>query len=192
MRVLGLGVSPLLGALRRITGLDVIGEITTFFKLLGGMTSEFSARAARVERLLHSPETAFLLVTSAESEPIDEAIWFRQALADRDLPFAGVVVNRFHHDHGGAGGGDLEAALAQTLAPELAARVADTFADYHVLAQRDASNVARLTAALDGQPLLLVPQLDDDIHDVAGLVAIHRYLFSSEAERARLIDDAVA
>jgi anion-transporting ArsA/GET3 family ATPase len=195
MRVLGFGAGPLLGALRRVTGLDVIAEITTFFKLLGGMTSEFSARAARVEQLLHSPETAFLLVTSAESEPIDEAIWFRRALAERDLPFAGAVVNRFHHDQADgavAGDVDLEAGLAQTLAPELAARVAATFADYHVLAQRDARNVARLTAALEGQPMLLVPQLDDDIHDVAGLAAIHRYLFASESERASLIDDAVA
>ena len=32
---------------------------------------------------------------------------------------------------------------------DLAGRVAATFADYHVLAQRDASNVARLTAALE-------------------------------------------
>jgi hypothetical protein len=37
-----------------------------------------------------------------------------------------------------------------------------------------------------------VPQLDDDVHDIAGLVRIHRYLFGSKAERERLIDDLVA
>jgi hypothetical protein len=30
------------------------------------------------------------------------------------------------------------------------------------------------------------------VHDVEGLLRIHRYLFGSEAERERLIDDLVA
>jgi len=50
----------------------------------------------------------------------------------------------------------------------------------------------RLTAELDGRPLLAVPQLDDDVHDVEGLLRVHRYLFASEAERERLIADVVA
>ena len=60
------------------------------------MTDEFNARAKRVERLLHAPETAFLLVTSAETRPIDEAIWFRETLRESGLPFAGAIVNRVH------------------------------------------------------------------------------------------------
>ena len=50
----------------------------------------------------------------------------------------------------------------------------------------------RLAHQLDQRRLLLVPQLDDDVHDLEGLVRIHRYLFSSQAERQRLIDDLVA
>ena len=40
---------------------------------------------------------------------------------------------------------------------------------------------------LDGRPMLLVPQLDDDVHDIEGLLRMHRYLFASDAERERLI-----
>lgn len=193
MRVLGLGATPLLGALRRITGIDLISDISTFLGLLGGMTSEFSTRAANVQRLLRAPETAFVLITSADSEPIDEAIWFRGALRERELPFAGAVVNRFHHEPPLAGGdGELTATLAASLGSGLAGRVAATFADYHVLAERDAINVARFQDELDGEPLLLVPQLDGDVHDLTGLARIERYLFATASERATLIDDLVA
>jgi anion-transporting ArsA/GET3 family ATPase len=193
MRVLGRGAAPLLGALRRVTGVDLIGDLTTFFGLLGGMTEDFSARARGVEEMLRAGTTAFVLVTSAQRTAIDEAIWFRRTLKEGGLPFAGVIVNRVHHDIlGEAEPDDLITALDEELAPELAARVAENFFDYHRLARRDARNVARLQGELGGEPLLLIPQLDDDVHDVEGLLRVHRYLFASDAERERLIADVIA
>src|SRR6202012_1311799 len=41
MKVLGRGASPLLGALRKITGIDLLSDLSTFFGLLGGMTEDF-------------------------------------------------------------------------------------------------------------------------------------------------------
>jgi anion-transporting ArsA/GET3 family ATPase len=193
MRVLGRGASPVFSALRRVTGVDLIGDLSTFFQLLGDMTDDFKQRAGQVEQMLHAPSTAFLLVTSAQSEPIDEAIWFRRTLAESGLPFAGVVVNRVHHDlFGGARPDDIAELRAEQLPPALAARVMQTFHDYHVLARRDERNIARLRAELENPPLLLVPHLDDDVHDVEGLLRIHRYLFAPEGERARMMDDVVS
>jgi anion-transporting ArsA/GET3 family ATPase len=193
MRVLGRGAAPLLGALRRVTGVDLISDLSTFFGLLGDMTEDFRARAAQVEQMLKAPTTAFVLVTSAQAPAIDEAIWFRRTLTDGGLPFAGVIVNRVHHDVlGDAEPDDLVAAFGDELGPELAGRVAENFADYHRLARRDARNVARLEGELGGQPLLLVPHLDGDVHDVAGLLRVHRYLFASDAEHKRLIADVIA
>jgi anion-transporting ArsA/GET3 family ATPase len=193
MRVLGRGASPVFAALRRITGVDLIGDLSTFFQLLGDMTDDFKQRAAQVEQMLHAPSTAFLLVTSAQSEPVDEAIWFRRTLAQSGLPFAGVVVNRVHHDLlGGAHPDDIAALLAEQLKPALAARVMENFHDYHVLARRDERNILRLRKELDDPPLLLVPHLDDDVHDVEGLLRVHRYLFAPEGERARMMDDVVS
>jgi anion-transporting ArsA/GET3 family ATPase len=192
-RALGRGAIPLLGGLRRITGIDLITDLTVFFQLLGDMTNDFSQRAAQVERLLRAPTTAFLLVTSAAREPIDEAIWFGQRLETDGLPFAGVVVNRVHHDLlGDREPREVRRSLARVLPPGLAVRVAENFRDYHVLARRDDHNLARLAGQLDERRLLLVPQLDDDVHDVEGLLRIHRYLFGSAAERDRLIADLVA
>ena len=193
MRVLGRGAAPLLGALRRVTGVDLLSDLSTFFALLGDMTDDFSQRAAQVELMLKSDTTAFVLVTSAQRAAIDEAIWFRRTLADSGLPFAGVIVNRVHHDVlGDAEPDDVIAALGAELPAGLAARVAANFNDYHLLARRDQRNLVRLTTELGDSPLLLVPHLDDDVHDVQGLLRVHRYLFASDAERERLIADVVA
>ncbi len=193
MRVLGRGALPLLLGLQRITGIDLISDLSTFFQLLGDMTNDFSQRAAQVETLLRADSTAFLLVTSAAREPIDEAIWFAERLQTDGLPFAGVVVNRVHHDLlGDRAPREVRRSLARVLPPGLAVRVAENFRDYHVLAQRDDHNLARLAGQLDELRLLLVPQLDDDVHDVAGLLRIHRYLFATQAERDRLVADLVA
>jgi anion-transporting ArsA/GET3 family ATPase len=193
MRVLGRGASPLLGALRKVTGIDLLGDLSTFFGLLGDMTDDFSVRAAQVEKMLKAPSTAFLLVTSAQSEPIDEAIWFRRTLEQGGLPFAGVVVNRVHHDMLGEGDpGDVAAALAVELGPELAVQVAQNFQEYHLLARHDKRNIKRLTKELDGRPAVLVPHLDDDVHDIEGLLRVQRYLFASDSERTRMLADVVA
>ena len=192
-RVLGRGALPLLGGLRKITGIDLISDLSVFFGLLGDMTNDFSQRAAQVEQLLRADTTAFVLVTSAAREAVDEAIWFGERLASDGLPFAGVIVNRVHHDLlGDREPRELSAALARTLTPSLAGRVADNFRDYHVLATRDDQNLSRLATQLDSRRLLLVPQLDDDVHDIEGLARVHQYLFASQAERERLIADLVA
>jgi anion-transporting ArsA/GET3 family ATPase len=193
MRIVGRGVAPVLAALRRVTGVDLLADLSTFFALLGDMTEDFSTRAVEVEKMLTAPETAFMLITTSERAPIDEAIWFRRSLEGSGLPFTGVVVNRVHHDMlGDAEPDHLDAALEAAVGPELARAVAQNFDDYHVLARRDMHNIERLQAELDGHPLLLVPHLDDDVHDVDGLARMQRYLFASEAERAELIADLVA
>ncbi|MGI8411001.1 MAG: ArsA family ATPase [Solirubrobacteraceae bacterium] len=193
MRLIGRGATPLLGALRRITGVDLLTDLSTFFALLGDMTEDFSRRAAQVEKMLRARTTAFVLVSTAQQEPIEEAIWFRRTLEDGGFPFAGVIVNRVHHDVLGDGQpGDVAAALKRELGPALAARVAENLHDYHVLARRDARNIGRLAAELQGPPPLLVPHFDDDVHDLAGLLRMHRYLFATRAQRRALIADVVA
>jgi anion-transporting ArsA/GET3 family ATPase len=193
MRTFGRGAAPLLGALRRITGVDLLSDLSTFFGLLGETTESFSLRAAKVQEMLTAPTTAFLLVTSAQREPIAEAIWLRRTLEEIGVPFAGVVVNRVHHDIlAGREPDALDATLAEELDPQLARAVALNFHDYHVLARRDDRNISLLERELNGKPLLLVPYLDDDVHDLEGLWRVHRYLFSPDRERARLIAEVIA
>ena len=193
MRTVGRGAAPLLGALRRVTGVDLLSDLSTFFGLLGDTTESFSLRATKVQEMLTAPTTAVLLVTSAQRESIEEAIWLRRTLEEIGVPFSGVVVNRFHHDIlDGREPDELDATLAEELGPQLARAVALNFHDYHVLARRDERNIAALERELDSKPLLLVPYLDDDVHDLDGLWRMHRYLFSGDRERAQLIAEVVA
>jgi hypothetical protein len=137
-----------------------------------------------------------VLVTSAQAPAIDEAIWFRRTLQEGGLPFAGMIVNRYHHDViGEAAPAELTAVLGEQLPAGLAARVAANFQDYHLLARRDRRNVARLVEELGddgGRAMILVPHLDDDVHDIAGLGRVARYLFASDDERRTLVAELVA
>jgi anion-transporting ArsA/GET3 family ATPase len=193
VRMLGLGTAPLLAALRRVTGVDLVSDLGRFFGLLSGMTQDFSQRAEGVQQLLGASSTAFLLVTSPEREPIDEAIWFHQTIEREGFPLAGVVINRVHHDLlGESETAEVKRGLTRILGAELAQKVAVNFVDYHLLARRDDENISRLAEALGGQPLLLVPQLEEDVHDLSGLLSMRRYLFASGEERERLMDELVA
>lgn len=183
MRLLGLGAAPVLAALKLVTGVDLVSDVTAFFMLLGGMTDEFNSRAEHVEQLLGAPETAFVIVSSAQDRPIEEAINFRATLQRQQLPFVGAIVNRVAPPlprsaveprgarTAGAGG------WAANLPSDLAERLAACAADHAVLAERDADNIERLRVAFSGAPILQVPDLSTDLHDVEGLLAIHRVLF---------------
>ena len=62
-------------------------DLSDFFRLLGGMIDGFTrARRSRSNELLRDPGTTFLLVTSPEREPIDEAIYFRRRLKAARMP----------------------------------------------------------------------------------------------------------
>jgi len=107
-KVLGAGTSVVFSVLRRLTGVDLLEDLGVFFRALGGLIDGFEERAEGVKALLGDPATTFLIVSSPEREPVEEAIFFRGKLADHGMPFGGLVVNRVHAldgDGGGDGGG---------------------------------------------------------------------------------------
>jgi len=195
MRLFGRGTGVVFSILKRVTGIDLLQDLSVFFRSLGGMIDEFKERATAVNALLSDRGTTFLLVTSPEREPIEEATFFWRKLKAARMPFGGVIVNRVHHAYDL---GDLDVAriaseLEPELGPKLAGRVAENLSDYHVLAERDRENIAQLAHRLGGEErMILVPYLDSDVHDVDGLRAIHRYLWATEDERTAMLADVVA
>jgi anion-transporting ArsA/GET3 family ATPase len=126
-----------------------------------------------VKRLLADDGTTFLLVTSPAHEAIEEAKFFRDQIEEAGMPFGGVIVNRMHVEEP-----DGEEDLA-SLDPGLAEKVAANFRDFHALAERDRRNVEELTADMGDRPLIVVPYLDEDIHDLEGIEAVNEYLFAA-------------
>jgi anion-transporting ArsA/GET3 family ATPase len=203
VKMLGRSGGILFSALKRITGIDLLQDLSEFFQSFGDMAQGFSERAQRVNELLGERCTTFLLVTAPERDSIEEAFYFWRRLKEARLPFGGVVVNKVHPDYVKAAGrgeppeGLLQDELVESLLPalegtpgaaELAAKVAENFERYRLLAERDRENMELLTGRIDEDCVLEVPYFDEDIYDIAGLEQVNRYLFASSAERQELLE----
>jgi hypothetical protein len=172
--------------LRRVTGVDLLDDLSTFFRSMGGMIDELADRGRHVKALLGDPATTFLLVSSLERDPVDETIYFHQRLREQDLPFGGLVVNRVRPQAPEAGD-DLAGELAPELGEDLARRVARTAAEAAALAGRDAAGLAKLRLALGDPPLVSVPQLPGDVHDLEGLAHVCEHLFETGEDVAAVV-----
>jgi anion-transporting ArsA/GET3 family ATPase len=184
------GSGIVLSPLRRVTGVDLLADLGMFFRALSGVVDGFAERASAVSRLLGDPATTFLLVASPEPAAVEEAIFFRRRLEEAGMPFGGLIVNRVRMLARTPLTID-EVALAADLGgdAELAAKAMQALADLRGLASRDAASLQRLCVELGEPHPILVPQLDRDVSDVAGLVAVHRFLFAPPRERLALLDE---
>ena len=184
MKVFGRGAGMAFGVLKRITGVDLLQDLAEFFQAMSGMVGGFQERAKRVTELLAADETTFLVVCGPQGEPIDEAVYFHRKLVEAKLPFGGVIVNKVHYEdelpvEQEELGGELTEAVGDE---ELAERVRQNFEEFRVLSERDRKNVEHLAAEMRTRAVIRVPYLDEDVHDLAGLMEINRYLFASGSE----------
>jgi anion-transporting ArsA/GET3 family ATPase len=179
-RAMGRGTGVVFGVMKRLTGVDLLEDLSVFFRALGGLIDGFRERAEGVARLLAAPGTVFLVITSPEREPVEEAIFFRRKLEDAGMPFGGLIVNRVHELDGGElpSPEAVAAELADELGPKLAAKVARTYGEALALAERDVAAIERLCEETGESEPVIVPELDGDVHDVDGLVAVHAHLFA--------------
>jgi anion-transporting ArsA/GET3 family ATPase len=173
---LGRGTGVVFGLLERLTGVDLLHDLSVFFRALGGMIDGFTERARRVGALLEDPGTTFLIVTAPRHDPVEEAIYFHSKLADAGMPFGGLVVNRLHVAAEANGSPGLEAELGEALA----ARVATAVEELAALAEREAASLERLRTRLGDPPTIVVPELEGDIHDVEGLALVRGHLFAGD------------
>jgi anion-transporting ArsA/GET3 family ATPase len=180
-RILGKGTGVAFGLLRRVTGVDLLEDLSVFFRALGGMIDGFVARAERVSALLSDPGTTFLIVTSPRHDPVEEAIFFHGKLREARMPFGGLVVNRLHLAP--EVDGEVPGELVEELGSRLAGRVAISARELAALAARDESNVAHLRERLGDPPLVIVPERHDDVHDVEGLAHVRAHLWGVSPER---------
>jgi anion-transporting ArsA/GET3 family ATPase len=184
-RVLGAGTGVVFGVLRRVTGVDLLDDLSTFFRSMGGMIDELAERGRHVKALLGDPATTFLLVSSLERDPVEETIYFHRRLREQQLPFGGLVVNRVRPAAPAAADGeDLAQTLTSELGADLARRVARTASEAATLAARDAAGLAKLRLALGDPPVVSVPQLPGDVHDLEGLAHVCEHLFGGAVPAA--------
>ena len=177
MRAFGRGTSVVFSVLRRVTGVDLLEDLAEFFQAFGGMVGGFQERAKRVTEMLADPQTSFLVICGPQSEPISEAVFFHRKLLEARMPVGGVIVNRVHPE---ARGKAPRSKLAEALGDQdLARRVGENHGDFRALADRDRRNIELLIDEIEIDPVIEVPLLDEDVHDLEGLMEINRHLFST-------------
>lgn len=191
----------------RVLGSRFLQDIADFFILFQAMEPGFVERANEVERLLGDPRTSCIVVSTLEAAPVHEARFLADALTARRLSLGAIVVNRAlpaelrtpaaeraaadlaaataadpARARGRAAGRDDVAAAVAAVAGidvdasrSVLAEIADRFTEISVVARREAERRAELTAAA---PVTVVaPALPDDVHDMAGLLALGDHLW---------------
>ena len=173
-RLIGAGTGVVFSILKRATGVDLLQDLSVFFRALGGIIDGFVERADHVGALLADPGTTFLIVTSPEPEPVEEALHFHEKLHEARMPFGALIVNRVRHP----AEAPLSGAARAELGDDLADRVAASAEEITALAERDRAQIEHLEDLLDHPPVIEVPQFGDDVHDVDGLLLVSDRLFA--------------
>jgi len=175
-----------LRGLGRITGGGFLAAMAEFITELNDLFGGFKQRAQMVESSLRSPEVSFVLVTSPAPVSVEEAIFFSERLERANMPRGAFVVNRFRlpplwtdappHENDAA---TAIAAHGLHLEDGAPTRVVRAHADAVRLATRDAANVSTLRERASAEvPVVRVPELASDVHDLKNLRDIAELLMS--------------
>jgi anion-transporting ArsA/GET3 family ATPase len=178
-RALQAGGNVIMSVVERLTGAQLLTDISEFLQSFDGMYQGFSERAAAVRTMLQSESTRFVVVTGPRPEPCGEAIALWRRLRDDRYPLGAVVVNRVHPEPEGGdaaptGLADLLRAAGAADPEGLASRAADALAHARARAAADRHEIRSLVGVLGDPPLATVPALEDDPVEVAGLARVMR------------------
>ncbi len=180
LKVLGAATQPIVKAIGRVVGSDVLADSIEFFQAFAGMEDGFRRRAHEVSALIHAPETSFVVVASPHADTIDEAVWFARQLVDLGLGVQAAIVNRAHPAFGSAGAADALAAADASDDAVLAALWRNVH-ELRIVREAELLTLAPLVDAVGPERLTVLPLLDNDVHDLAGLAVIADHLFASAA-----------
>jgi anion-transporting ArsA/GET3 family ATPase len=191
-RILSMASKPFYTVADRILGSQFLEDIAEFFLLFQTMYDGFVTRARAVTRTLEDRRTTFVVVSTLETAPMDEAEFFIDALQERRFHLGAVVLNKvlpsFFLDKEATATARRMCAEAPKIAalvadgvgpPDQVARVlsevGESFLNFQVVAKREAEQRAELSAA--PEVVATVPYFETDIYDLAGLLRLGEKLW---------------
>jgi anion-transporting ArsA/GET3 family ATPase len=189
LRVVTASVSMFTRVLTKMLGGELLHDVSAFVSSLEAMFGGFRERAQKTYELLKAPGTAFIVVAVPEPDALREASYFVGRLSSEDMPLAGLVLNRVHRTIDPPDGtATLTARRAEVAAEALDAiggqdaALGETALRVHVeialSAEHDSRLARRFGAAHPSVPVVAVPALPTDVHDLDGLRRIGELLAS--------------
>lgn len=162
-----------------VLGFEFMQDLSAMLISTAGLLEGFKERAQEVNELLHDPKTAFLLVTAPQGMVVPEAIFFHEKIREYKLPFTGFIVNRVYQTlepHFSEESFDKN--LKKTaLHSEQIQTLLEMMNHYKNLVKQDQQHLDLLEERLKKkESITLIPYLDSDVHDLAGLAKIGEYL----------------
>ena len=183
MKVLSIATQPILRAIGRVVGSDVLGDAVAFFQAFAGMDVGFRERAEHVTALLPHAATKFVLVSSPQRDTVAEAVWFAEQIREQGFEVAATVVNRLLPRFGEGTVADA-AGRAETARErgehDLAALWAN-LAELRTIADAEREQLRPLAERVGEHVMVDVPRLPSDVHDVAALQQLGAHLFHESA-----------
>ena len=190
LKVMTAGIGVFAKVFSRVLGGDLIRDLSSFVSALESMFGGFRQRAEQTYELLKTPGTAFVVVAAPEPDALREASYFVERLSAERMPLAGLVVNRMRRTARPEGTEPLPAARAEAAAQQLehsprdgvtglAATALRVHAEVAAAADHDTRMARRFSAAHPEVPVVAVPALPVDVHDVDGLRTIGTLLAPS-------------
>ncbi|MBJ7456869.1 MAG: ArsA family ATPase [Thermoleophilia bacterium] len=172
-KILHAGSGTVLNLLERLTGAQLLRDVSDFLAGFDGMYQGFADRATAVRKLLLSEQSAFLVIAAAEPDSLGQAVALSRRLTADGFPLAGVVLNRVHPLPGDPPAEeDMTRALAAAGAADpasLAREAIAAIADERVLGLRDLDARAELHAAIGDGGLIEVPSLENEPVELPGI-----------------------
>lgn len=187
MRVASAAAQPFVKMMSRVVGGDALAEAISFFQAFDGMEAGFRERASEVMKLLGSPDTAYVLITSPRRAAIEETQFFATELQRQQLRVSAVVANRVHPE------------FAPMMADEAITLEAGQHPDTPLGAlwgnldtlrravRSEEQALGTLIGAVSNDHRVIcpsVPLLDHDVHDLASLGTVAQYLLGLRPEGA--------
>jgi len=165
LRAVSVATQAFLRTVSRVVGSEVVDDAVAFFQAFEGMEQGFRDRAARVEAMLAEPGTRFVVVASPRRDAVEEARFFVDKLGETGITVAALVVNRVHPR--------FELPLG---APAADGALGENLAELQAVAEREEIHFADLAQRVRPAPVVRVPFLPADVHDLDGLALVGEHL----------------
>jgi anion-transporting ArsA/GET3 family ATPase len=173
LKVFSAGIGLFTTILTKITGADLLRDVSSFLAASESTFGGFRERAQQTYELLKDDETAFVVVATPEPAALREASYFVERLTSERMPLAGLVVNRVHRTGEPKLTAERSAAAAETLEERgiepLARAALLIHADRVRMAERERLEIIGFLGTAPRVPVAEIDAMPTDVHDLAAL-----------------------